>query len=218
MRTPLLLILLPALLVVAGLASAFDARHFADRRRQEELLYYPSGPAVRRAALGHTSSMADLAWLRAIQYYGEHKKGDRKFDMMGHIFEIITDLDPRFENAYIFGGLVTAEDAGDPVRGVRLMEKGVRNNPESWRLAFETGFVSYVTGDHAGAARHFQRAVGLPGAPEKAMRFAAFAAGRAGDRTAAASLWKLFAGTTTNSEMREKAMKAIKRLEAEAAR
>lgn len=218
MKNPVLLLLLPLLLTVAATASAWDAAHFAPRRRQDELLYYPAGPAIRKAALGHTATAADLAWLRAIQYYGLHKRSDRKFEMMGHIFEIITDLDPRFVNAYIFGGLVTAEDGGDPVRGVRLMEKGVTNNPASWRMAFETGFVRYVCGDYPGAARHFQRAAALPGAPEKAMRFAAGAAGRAGDTRSAATLWKLFASTTSNAEMREKAVRAIERLEAGAAR
>lgn len=211
------------LVLLAGLAGSawatiYDAGHYAARRRGDELLYYPSGPAIRQAALGHTATAADFAWLRTIQYYGQHKKTDRDYTMMAHLVEIITELDPHFVNAYIFGGLVTAQDAGDPTRAVALMEKGVAANPDSWEMAFETGFVYYVCGAYPQAARHFERAVHLPGAPEKAMRFAAAAAARAGDPRMAHTLWKMFAGTTNNAEMREKAEAAMRRLEGEGAR
>lgn len=211
------------LLLLAGLAggagaTVYDAGHYAARRRGDELLYYPAGPAIRKASLGHTSTAADIAWLRTIQYYGLHKKGDRNYEMMAHLVEIITGLDPHFVNAYIFGGLVTAQDAGDPDRAVALMEKGVAANPQSWEMAFETGFVYYICRAYEPAARHFERAVKLPGAPEKAMRFAAAASARAGDPRMALTLWKMFAGTTNNAEMREKAAAAIKKLEGEVAR
>jgi tetratricopeptide (TPR) repeat protein len=187
----------------------------ARNRFRNEMLYYPSAAFLKRASLGHTSTAADLAWLRAVQYYGEHKRSDRRFELMGHISEIITDLEPQFVNAYVFGGLVTAQDAGRVERGIALMEKGVQNNPNSWRLAFETGFLYYVcASDYASAAGHFRRAVNLPGAPEKAMRFAAFAAQKAGDPRASLFLWRQFALQTQNAEMRLKAEEAIRRLEA----
>jgi len=42
----------------------------------EELAYYPSGQALQPATLGHAETAADLAWLRAVQYYGEHRVTD----------------------------------------------------------------------------------------------------------------------------------------------
>jgi hypothetical protein len=41
----------------------------------EELAYYPSGDHLGRMTLGHAETAADLAWLRAVQYYGEHSAG-----------------------------------------------------------------------------------------------------------------------------------------------
>lgn len=216
MRTPILAGLVAGLLAGAALLVQVEAATSTRDRRRDELLYYPSGVAIQKASLGHQGTAADLAWLRAVQYYGEHRRSDRKFTMMGHIFEIITDLDPRFVNAYIFGGLVTAQDAGDVARGVALMEKGVRNNPDSWQMAFETGFVQYIcAGNYAAAAEHFRRAASLPGAPESATRFAAFVSARAGDPRASLYLWSEFAERTTNEEMRQKALEAIEKLEKE---
>jgi tetratricopeptide (TPR) repeat protein len=178
-------------------------------------MYYPKGPAVEKASLGHTSTAADLAWLRAVQYYGEHKRSDRKFDMMGHIFEVITDLDPRFVNAYIFGGLTTAQDAKDVPRGIALMEKGLRHNPDNWQMNFETGFVYYTCArDYEKAAARFRRAAELPGASESTMRFAAFVSHRAGDPRAALYLWQEFYNRTDNAEMKKKALENIERIEA----
>jgi hypothetical protein len=216
MKSSLLAGAMVLLLAAAAGLVAVEAKLSPRDHLRDELLYYPSGVAVEKAALGHRNTAADLAWLQAVQYYGEHKRTDRKFTMMGHIFEIITDLDPKFVNAYIFGGLVTAEDAGDVERGVRLMEKGVANNPESWQMAFETGFVEYVCArDYASAAKHFRRAVSLPGAPEKTQRFAAFLSARAGDPQAAIYLWSEFAQRTTNPEMRKKALEQVEKLQAE---
>jgi len=216
MKSPLLAGLMATLFAGSALLVSVEARIVPRDRLREELLYYPSGVAVQKAALGHQSTAADLAWIRAVQYYGEHKKSDRKFTMMGHIFDIITDLDPRFVNAYIFGGLVTAEDAGDVARGVALMEKGVAANPESWQMAFETGFVHYVCArDYAAAARQFRRAAALPGAPESTRRFAAAMTARAGDPRLALYLWSEFADRTTNGEMRQRALENIARLQDE---
>src|SRR4030095_6615793 len=48
----------------------------------EELAYYPSGELLRPATLRHSETDADLAWLRAVQYYGEHRRTDLRFTRM----------------------------------------------------------------------------------------------------------------------------------------
>jgi len=179
---------------------------------RDELLYYPSGVWVRQAALGYETAAADLAWLRGIQYYGEHRLSDQRYDMIGHVMNIVTDLDPRFTQPYVFGAFVLSQELNQPQRGLELLQKGMRANPESWRLAFETGFLHYVgTHDHAAAARYFARASGLPGHPDYAERFAAFAAQRAGDRAMAVLLWKRVEATG-NKYMQEVARRELRNL------
>jgi len=181
--------------------------------RSEELLYFPSGRLLRQAALGHEALLADIGWLRAVQYYGEHRKTDRRYPLMRHIFDVVTTLDPRFVNAYAFGGLVLAQDAGDLDAGVALLSKGIANNPEDWFLPFETGFLYYVAAKDMGRAAHFfRRAARLPGCPDYVARFAAFAAGRAGDVETAVGLWREIARATPNAEIARMAEGKIQEL------
>ncbi|MFM8559362.1 MAG: hypothetical protein ACKOC6_07145, partial [bacterium] len=78
-----------------------DARTLPERPPFEELAYYPSGQALRPATLGHAETAADLAWLRAVQYYGEHRRSDLRFLQLEHVFVVLTSLAPGFESPYV---------------------------------------------------------------------------------------------------------------------
>ncbi|HET9251840.1 MAG TPA: hypothetical protein VFP58_06970 [Candidatus Eisenbacteria bacterium] len=194
-------------------ASAVDAAR-PERRmgRSEELLYFPSGLWVRQASLGYETAAADLGWLRCIQYYGEHRMTDNRFDRIGHVTEIVQELDPRFDQPTIFGAFVLGQEMGRPEAGLALLRRGLERNPESWQLAFEIGFLYYVCfDDHAAAARYFAMASRLPGHPDYVERFAAFAFQRAGEREMAILLWKRVLATG-NKYMQEVARREIERL------
>jgi hypothetical protein len=181
-----------------------------------ELAYYPSGRHVRPAALGHAEAAADLAWLRAVQYYGEHRQGDNRFDHLFHVFDILTTLAPRFENAYVFGAFSLAQEGRDFPRALVLMEKGIEANPRSGWLAFEMGFLHYVRPggrDLGAAARWFEQAARLPGAPPNAARFAAFARQHAGDLGLARALWQQVLTTSANPMLQDIARREISRIE-----
>ncbi|HEY6571731.1 MAG TPA: hypothetical protein VI198_00300 [Candidatus Eisenbacteria bacterium] len=203
-----------ALLAAAGMLQGSYRSH-KGAPSVDELLYYPSGVWVRQASLGYETAAADVAWLRAIQYYGEHRMSDQRYDMIGHVMGIVAELDPRFTEAYVFGGFVLAQELHQPQRGLELLERGMRANPEDWRLAFETGFLHYVgTKDLDAAARYFTRASRLPGHPEYVERFAAFANQKAGNSGMAILLWRRIEATG-NKYMQEVARRELERLEAQ---
>ena len=91
----------------------------------EELSYYPSGAHLGVATLGHSESAADIAWLRAVQYYGGHRFTDNRFVRMEHVFDILTSLSPGFLPAYEFGSFALAQEGGDFPAAERLMLKGL---------------------------------------------------------------------------------------------
>lgn len=200
-----------AFVAAAGLVQAGAGAHLR-RADTEELLYYPSGYAVRQAALGYETAAADVAWLRAIQYYGEHRLTDQKYDMIGHLMTVVTELDPRFTQAYVFGAFVMAQELHQPERGLDLLERGLRANPERWELAFQIGFLHYVcTHDYAAAARYFTLAARMPGHAEYAERFAAWTNERAGNPELAVLLWRGVL-STGNSYMQDVARRELRRL------
>jgi len=175
-------------------------------RYDEELMYFPSGKFLREASLGHEMLVADLAWLRAIQYYGRHRQTDQDYSMAGHIFDVVTTLDPNFRNAYVFGALVLAQDAGEVARGLDLLHRGMVALPGEWLLPFETGFIHYICrADMAQANRWFMEAAKLPGHPESVERFAAFTAARSGDLGTALQLWIELYESTDNPYVKQMA-------------
>ena len=204
-------LLAAACVVAAGFVQAGAGARLG-RTETDELLYYPSGYAVRQAALGYETAAADLAWLRAIQYYGEHRITDQKYDMIGHLMNVVTDLDPRFTQPYVFGAFVMAQELRQPERGLELLSRGLRANPDDWELAFQIGFLHYVcTHDYRAAARYFTLAARTPGHAEYVERFAAWTNERAGNADLAILLWK---GVVVNGNryMQDVARRELRRL------
>ena len=178
----------------------------------EELAYYPSGVHLRAATLGHPETAADLAWLRAVQYYGEHRESDMRFTSMRHVFEIRTSLAPDFVPAYVFGGFALAQEGRDVAGGEQLLQEGMEANPESGELAFELGFFYFVRPggrdlEHAG--EYFELASRLPGGPPAAARFAAFAHQHAGNLLVAYELWERVSQSSPNRYLREMAQREM---------
>lgn len=178
----------------------------------EELAYYPSGVHLKPAALGHAETAADLAWLRAVQYYGEHRMNDNRFERMEHVFDILTSLAPEFIPAYVFGGFALAQEGHNFPAAERLMLKGIQANPRNGTLAFELGFLYYVRPggrDLDKAAEFFQLASYQPDAPPQARRFAAYARQNGGNLLLSMELWREVYRTTRNAYLRETALREM---------
>ena len=201
-------------LVAMGFASG--AYHALPRPHPlEELSYYPSGSHVRPATLGHSETAADLAWMRAVQYYGEHRNTDNRFDRMSHIFDILTTLSPRFVGAYVFGAFALAQEGRDFPSAERLMLKGLESNPRSGRLAFELGFLYYVRPggrDLTRAAEYFEQAARQADGPPQSRRFAAFARQHSGDLAVAYELWANVKESSANLALRDMAEREMRRI------
>jgi len=182
----------------------------------EELAYYPSGQALQPATLGHAESAADLAWLRAVQYYGEHRLTDLRFTSMRHVFEILTALSPSFESPCIFGAFALAQEGRDFSAAEQLMVAALERRPRSGRLAFELGFLYFVRPggrDLRKAAEYFELAARLPGSPPSAARFAASARQNAGDLLTAYQLWSQVRANSPNRYLCEIAEREIAKIE-----
>ena len=182
-------------------------------RALEELSYYPSGQWVGALALGERATWSDLTWLRAIQYYGEHRSTDNQFVRMAHVFDIITSLDPRHQNAYVFGGTSLAQEGKQFEAGIALLERGRAADPTTWVYPFEIGFLYFVERrDDAEASYWFDEAVRKKDCPDYVRHFAAYTNGKAGYTEQAVLLWESVAEGTPNRLLRGKAVTEARRL------
>jgi len=184
-------------------AQGLERTRAAQAPDRAELTLFPTGPWVRAAAAGWRRLAADWVWLEAIQYYGRHRQTDRRYPYAATLFATLTDLDPGFENAYVFGALILREAGKEPDAAYALLEKGIERNPRSWRLVFEVGFHRYLESQRSEeASRYLARAARMEGAPEWVVRLAAWAASRRGERDLALELWRQVLRGSGNEEVR----------------
>jgi len=132
----------------------------------ESLLHFPSSEHIKLATLGYDAVMADLLWARTIVSFGEQFQKDKNYKWLYRPLDIITTLDPYFEEVYMYGGILLAMEAKQIDESIALLEKGIKNCPENWRLYFYLGFYyTYYKNDNAKAIMYLKKAASLPGHP-----------------------------------------------------
>jgi hypothetical protein len=216
--------LAPTLLIPWGLVLVFLLQLRIDQsteerlgeRAMQELAYFPSGQFIRQASIEYQDVAADAIWLRAVQYYGHHLMTDRKYEWLGHVFKILTTLDPRFIGAYHFGAITLAWDAREPAQALDLLDAGMAANPMNWQLPFDAAFINYaLLRDYEQAGRLFKIASKLPNAWQLTARWAAFSTGKAGDFETARQMWLDMYDNTGNKRLKELAVRQLKLLKLE---
>ena len=203
-----------AVLALMILVKAADSvEYLAQEKIVMEVMYLPSVECMKMISLGYRNLSSDLLWFKAVQYYGGYVLAQNGIRLFSHLVELITELDPNFIGAYKLSALVITEDLDQYNEGVRLMEKGVRNNPEDFWLTYELGFIHYLNGkNYEEAQRWFEIAASLPNADERAARFAATAAAKGGNYEDGIELWKDLAENSGNKHIRKLAERYIDKL------
>jgi tetratricopeptide (TPR) repeat protein len=185
-------LLLLAFLIVT--AAAFMALKVAtDKVAREKvpgssIIYIPSGKFLKYATFGYRAVAADAIYLWAIQYYSTPTIDDR-FDHLEHIFAIINELDPRYQDPYEVGALIAVE-ARLPAAAFSILDRGAANNPDQWVYPFNAGHIALMTlKDYPLAEIYFEKCMKIPGAPEFVERLRANAIFKKGDLRTSWETW-----------------------------
>lgn len=214
-----------AVLIISLLGIPFLSRRLDDLRPQatlHEVLYIQSARTVRFMSLGYGGLAACVYWTRAVQYFGEkHVEKAMRYDLLKPLLNLATDLDPHLLVAYEFGSVFLSQPppqgAGSPDDAVALVEKGIRENPERWRLYYYLGFIHYSERqDYNAAADAFERGSRVPGAHPWLRVMAAAARQRGGDIQTATYLWTKIYETTEDKMVKETALMRLAALRVDA--
>ncbi len=216
-----------AVVLMLLVGAAVGAEVLRDRAYGEpvpasDVLYVRSGDFLGRASVGNKALLADLYWIRAVQYYGgQHlsKEPGKNYDLLYPLLDISSTLDPRFSIVYRFGAMFLAERYPDgPDRmdlSVKLLEKGIRADPSRWRYLQDLGFIYYwYAHDYVKAAQAFERGASVPGAPLWMRQFAAVMYATGGNRRTSRLLWQELAQTPDNDWLRRNAQWRLQQLDA----
>lgn len=185
-------------------------------------LWLQSPTATRRIMLSFTDLAADLYWTRAVVHYGSERRSQAasgRYALLYPLLDTATTLDPHFDVAARMGAIFLSEGypggPGRPDQALQLLEKGLRTDPTRWQYKHDIAFVHYWwLKDYAAAAREFDEASQLPGAPPWLRTMAAVTLTKGGDRESARKMWSELLATAELDWMRAAAEFRLRQLAA----
>lgn len=217
-----------ALVVVLGLVQTTALARWLDAHREPEDAFasyeelYVKPETARRLSLGFNGVAADWYWLRSLQYVGRKVaayRGEFTLDDMrplgirnlGALLEQSTALDPQFMAAYEFGAVVLPSI--DPEAAIRLVERGIRENPGDWRLYQHLGYIHWQAGHFREASEAYEAGAGQPEAPAWMQVMAAQMNAQGGSRAVAREMYRRMYEGSTDEHVRTLAVTRLAQLE-----
>lgn len=136
-------IIVIALLLIAVISSGIILDGYAHRAFNEK--YSDNSPSALLDVLGELRyTAAALLWMKVDYYHHEYEFQGKKLtqnEPIMPLIRLITLLDPHFVQAYDFGAFHLAVDLKRPEQGMKFLAEGVANNPNSFDLNWEYGFL-----------------------------------------------------------------------------
>jgi len=150
----------------------------------EDVLFISSPEFVKRASLGYSGLLADIYWMRVVQYFGrKHQRESKEYKALAPLLDIATTLDPNLVVAYEWGSTFLDQ-----------------------RLYFTLAFVQYLgQHDYLGAAKTFEEGSKVPGAHPWMKIMAAKMLTDAGNLETARYMWQNIYDESTDKNLKQNA-------------
>jgi tetratricopeptide (TPR) repeat protein len=216
-------------LLIVGLGASVVLQRWIDAQRGvgsavEEALYVTSGKTLKRASLGFDGLLADLYWLRTIQYFGgksQQIKGNLnignvnewKLTLLEPLINITTELDPNYVSAYRFGSLFLPDI--NPDSAIKLAQRAIADNPNDWRLQQDLGFIFWKLKRFDEASAAYLQGSRLPEAPKWMEQMAAIMRANGGDRETAKQMFFRIYETTDDPTVKKTSLGRLQSYQAE---
>lgn len=164
-------------MMLAGLGVLYPMQRWIDSTTRpaiisEETLYFSSGEKIRKMSFGLHGLLADIYWIRTVQYFGQRLLSTGKpissntreirMDLLAPLLKIVVTLDPGHIRAYRFGAIFLPER--DMPAAIELLEMGIEKNPKQWHLYQDLGYIYWQSGDYARASEYYERGGEIEGA------------------------------------------------------
>jgi tetratricopeptide (TPR) repeat protein len=212
--------------IVLGLAGAWRLQQAIDQDKdalhvEHDDLTLRSGSTVKKLSLEYAPLMGAIYWTRAVQYYGnKHRMHDQNLELLWPMLDVATTLDPQLIVAYRFGSIFLSDapprGAGQPDLAVKLLERGIKANPEYWRFYQDLGNVYYFDKkDYAKATQAYLTGGNFPGAPPWMKAMAAKIAAEGESLETSYYLWAQVLQEASDPQIRQNAESHMRLLKAE---
>jgi len=209
-------IVLVLVILQVGFAGVWKLQHRIDKQRaalseERDYVLLSSAKLMKTVSLEYAPLMADFYWTRVVQFYGnKHVRGDANLEQLWPLLDITTTLDPNLIVAYRFGAIFLSQrppgGAGRPDLAVQLIQRGIKANPDYWRLYEDLGFIYYFDmKDYKKAAEAFEEGSKNPHALIWMKVMAAKIAAEGESYETSFFLWNDIYTTTTDPQIKENA-------------
>lgn len=181
----------------------------------EDEMIILDGAKLKGFCLGLDGLFADYYWMQSLQYLGKKimaYEKDINIDdltvlnpkLLYPLLNNATEFDPQFKEVYFFGAVVLP--AVNPEEAIRLLEKGIRHDPQDWRFFHYLGFIYWKIGDYEKAASVYEEGSRLKGAPEFMKTMVARLRSEGGSRSTAREIYRELMENTKSEEIKKAAM------------
>jgi tetratricopeptide (TPR) repeat protein len=214
------------LFVLVGFAGVWRLQQRIDVQQravesEDDQVMLRSSKLVKALSLEYAPLMADIYWTRVVQYFGNKHAGKRvDLRLLWPLLDVTSVLDPHLMAVYHMGSMFLSDaaprGAGRPDLAVELLARGLKANPEEWRLYYDLGYVYYFDmKDYPKASAAFYEGSKNPKALLWMKALAAKIAAEGGSTETSNFLWQDVYNTTTDPLVKENALKHLQLLRAQ---
>jgi tetratricopeptide (TPR) repeat protein len=212
--------------VLLGFAGVWRLQQLIDVQQravesEDDQVMLRSSKLVKGLSLEYAPLMADIYWTRVVQYFG-NKHAGKKVDLrlLWPLLDVTSVLDPHLMPVYHLGSMFLSDaaprGAGRPDLAVELLERGLKANPEEWRLYYDLGYVYYFDmKDYPKASAAFYEGSKNPKALLWMKAMAAKIAAEGGSTETSNFLWQDVYNTTNDPLVKENALQHLQLLRAQ---
>lgn len=98
------------------------------------LTYLPSGKILKPMVMDLDEAVAAIFWIYSMQYFADAYLEGKSYRWIGQCLDIVTLLNPRFRDAYEFGGVVLTKHKAEIPKTLLLLDRGIGEFPTDWKL------------------------------------------------------------------------------------
>ena len=172
---------------------------------EDTLTYLPSGKLLKPMVLDFDEAAADLLWIDAMIYFADAYLSGKSDAWLGHMLDIVTQLNPRFYQAYEFSGTALAKNKSQLRQSLALLDRGIGQFPKDWKLRVYAAMARLGVDSGYAAAAEYLRPITLdPEVPNHIRTLCATFLSKGGGRKVALAFlvdrW-LHSGNAINREL-----------------
>lgn len=222
-------IVLSSVLIAIGFGLIFVLSNFLESNQPalpenyEDQDLALQGAKLKGFALGFEGLIADWYWMQSLQYIGNkmQKNTNEKFNLedlrplnprlLYPLLDNATSLDPQFLAAYSYGAVVLP--AIDPDQAIKITEKGIANNPNTWRFYQHLGYIYWRIKNYEKASEVYEKGSEIEGAAPFMKLMAAQMKSQGGSRETARTIYEQMLNDAQDSQTKETATIRLKQLD-----